>query len=240
MHWIRFDVFISYSHQDSRVVTPLVIELRRRGYRVFFDTQSIAVGEQWKRRLGKAVGSSRVCLLCWSEHAKKSEYVVFEYSRAEAQGKRVFPWLLDDTPLPSMLEVHGIVDRDPSIAADQFTRRLRSTLSFLRKLEAIAILLLLVALGFGYWRTHLPPPPWDFSGRVIDSETRSAIAGVEVDAEQRYTTFTDTKGRYIFHMPPPRPKYIHLIFSKQGYKGREPVAVVAADGTWDVDMTRIK
>jgi hypothetical protein len=37
----RYDVFLSCSRADSDRVTPLRDELRRLGYRVFFDAQSI-------------------------------------------------------------------------------------------------------------------------------------------------------------------------------------------------------
>jgi hypothetical protein len=40
----RYDVFSSYSRSDSDRVTPLRDELRRLGYRVFFDAQSIDPG----------------------------------------------------------------------------------------------------------------------------------------------------------------------------------------------------
>jgi hypothetical protein len=240
MHWTRYDIFLSYSHQDSEATDPFVDELRRRGYRVFYDKKSIVVGEQWKRRLGKGIRASRACILCWSENARNSEYVAFEYSRAEGLGKPVLPWLLDETPLPRMMEIHGVVDRDPTRAVEQFLPRLGWRLSLRRSLQAAGLVLLLIASGIIYWRTHLPPPPWEFSGRVTDSETRFPIAGVEVDAEQTFRSYTDSDGRYLLHLPSPRPKYIHLVFLKQGYKGREPVNVLAADAKWDTDMTRIK
>jgi hypothetical protein len=40
----RYDVFLSYSRADSGRETPLRDELRRMGYRVFFDAQSIDPG----------------------------------------------------------------------------------------------------------------------------------------------------------------------------------------------------
>jgi hypothetical protein len=40
----RYDVFLSYSRADSDRVTLLCDELRRLGYRVFFDAQSIHPG----------------------------------------------------------------------------------------------------------------------------------------------------------------------------------------------------
>ena len=115
----KYDVFLSYSRADTARVTPLRDELRRMGYRVFFDVQSIDPGEEWKRRLERSIGASRTMVLCWSENTRGSDYITFEYSRAEAMHKRLLPWLLDKTPLPAMLEVQAITTPDAAQAAAQ-------------------------------------------------------------------------------------------------------------------------
>ena len=100
-------------------------------------------------------------------------------------------------------------------------------------------LVMLALAGVGVAKMRQPPPPWDFSGHVIDSETRLPIAGVEVDVERhQYMTYTDAEGRYVFHLPQPRLQYVHLEFAKQGYRGEEPVSV-SADRPFDTDMTKI-
>jgi len=115
----KYDVFLSYSRADTERVAPLRDELRRLGYEVFFDVQSIDPGEQWKRRLERSIADSRAIVLCWSENTRGSEYITFEYSRGEALHKPILPWLLDKTPLPAMLEVQGITTADPAQAAAQ-------------------------------------------------------------------------------------------------------------------------
>jgi hypothetical protein len=94
MFMAKYDVFLSYSRADTERVTPLRDELRRMGYRVFFDVQSIDPGEEWKRRLERSISASRTMVLCWSEHTRGSDYITFEYSRAEALHKPLLPWLL--------------------------------------------------------------------------------------------------------------------------------------------------
>src|ERR1700675_291667 len=96
----HYDIFISYSRADGERVRPLVQELRRLGYKVFFDVESISIGERWKLRLDASLRTSRALVLCWSAQAKVSEYVPLEYAKAEGLGKPVLPWLLDETPLP--------------------------------------------------------------------------------------------------------------------------------------------
>ena len=46
--------------------------------------QSIDPGEEWKRRLERSIRASRALVPCWSEHTRGSDYITFEYSRAEA------------------------------------------------------------------------------------------------------------------------------------------------------------
>jgi hypothetical protein len=66
MGWegMRFDIFVSYAREDAPRVRPLVQELRRLKYHVFFDVESIRAGENWKRRLERSIRASRVLLLC--------------------------------------------------------------------------------------------------------------------------------------------------------------------------------
>jgi hypothetical protein len=236
----QYDVFLSYSQQDRDLADPFAEELRARGYSVFYDKESIAIGERWKERLGRAIATSRVCILCWSASARNSEYVIFEYSHAEAQGKPVLPWLLDSTPLPQMIEIQGVIEPDPLQAVSRFLPRLGWTLSRRRVARAICLILLLALVGLFYWRAHLPPPPWEFTGRVVDSQTKLAIPGVKVEAEgNRYTTYTDENGKYVLTLPHPRPAHLHLVFAKEGYRGEEPVTV-SADRPFDTDMYRLR
>ena len=228
MALLRYDAFISYSRQDAAIVLPLVEELRSRGFTVFFDTRSIVVGEPWKQRLASAVRASRVLILCWSQNTQHSEYVTFEYSRAEGLGRPVLPWLLDHTPLPKMVEIHGVSGTDPALAADAFAARMGRRLSTWRVIQGAVLLCVLGAAGFAGWWTHRPPPPVAFGGRVTDSVTNLPVPGVtvEVDAESvRLSATTGVDGRYTVNLPQPEPKYLRLVFSRQGYRGEAPVAV---------------
>ena len=121
------------------------------GYRVFFDVQSIDPGEEWKRRLERSISASRTLVLCWSEHTRGSEYITFEYSRAEALHKPILPWLLDKTPLPAMLEVQGITNPDAAQAAAQLKRALGWTLGRRRKFSAAIGVLVACLAGLALW-----------------------------------------------------------------------------------------
>jgi hypothetical protein len=225
----RYDVFLSYSRADTQRIQPLVDELRRLGYRVFFDVQSIDPGEEWKKRLDRSIRGARTLILCWSEHAHGSDYITFEYARAQALKKPVFPWLLDKTPLPAMLEIQGISEPDGAKVADMLRRSLGATLARRRAMLAIAALLIIAALAIPIWR-KLNPPPWQFQGEVTDLKTRVPVAGVAVKATidgKIYKAVSDSDGKYILQNlappPPPAAGNIHFEFSKEGYIGDSPI-----------------
>ena len=240
MHWTRYDVFLSYARRDSAVIDSLVEALRQRGYSVFYDKESIVPGEPWKQRLAQAIRESRVCILCWSEYARNSEYVSFEYSRAQGLEMPVLPWLLDSTPLPQMIEIQGVLGRNPATAASQLLPRLGWRLTVRRRIQTACLFFVFAAFGLGFWRAHQPPPPWEFSGRVVDSETRLPVPGVRVEAEEdRFSAYTDSSGTYVLRLAQPKPRYLHLTFAKPGYKGEEPVNV-SPDRPFNTDMTHLR
>lgn len=250
MLWPRYDVFLSYSRADTERVQPLFNELRRLGYRVFFDVQSIDPGEQWKKRLDRSIRSSRTLVLCWSENARGHDYITFEYSRAEALHKRVVPWLLDKTPLPAMLEIQGINEPDSAKVAALLRPILGWTLTFRRITLLLAAVVMAVALAAGLWRgTHPPPPPpWEFGGEVYDRDTIMPIDNVEVVVQvtnqsdhstRDYSTQTDAQGKYAFHLPQPRPKSVSILFRKKGYTGVSKPGVLTSQ-SFNADMVKDK
>lgn len=242
MLFASYDVFLSYSRADAERVKALRDELRRLGYRVFFDVQSIDPGQQWKRRLEHAIRRSRTLVLCWSERAKGSDYITFEYSRAEALGKPIYPWLLDTIPLPAMLEIQGIPHSDPVQVAAALRPALGWTLGNRRALHLILALATVAGIAVSLWlilKPPPPPPPWEFQGEVIDPATRLGIAGVEVDATPEHgatlVTHTDDSGRFDLHLPAPQSKTVHLIFRKAGFVGEQVNVPSGKPFTTDLD-----
>ncbi|MGD1062746.1 MAG: TIR domain-containing protein [Terracidiphilus sp.] len=225
MFMARYDVFLSYSRADSDRVTPLRDELRRLGYRVFFDVQSIDPGSDWKKRLRRSIRASRTLVLCWSDQTRSSEYVTFEYSQAEAFRRRIFPWRLDKTPLPAMMELQAINEPDAAAVAAQLKPALGWPLSRRRATWLAAAVVATALLGVVAWHiSHPPPPPpWDFQGEVTDRVSRVPIAGVEVDVMKgndiQTSAVTDARGRFDLHLPRPIPETIDLRFGKDGYVG---------------------
>ena len=164
---VKYDVFVSYSREDMERVRPLAEELRRRGYRVFFDLESMVVGERFKERLERSIRSSRTLVLCWSADAQASQFVHYEYMRAIGLKKHVFPWLLDETPLPQMVELHGITSPDAGQAAAALQKRLGWSTARRRWIAAAASALAMAVLALVAWHGYFAQPPWRFEGEVI-------------------------------------------------------------------------
>jgi hypothetical protein len=224
MFGTKYDVFLSYSRQDSERVRPLRDALDRMGYRVFFDVQSIEPGEKWKTRLERSIRASRTLVLCWSEKTRGSEYITFEYSRAEALHKRVVPWKLDQAPLPAMLEVQGITATDAEEAAARLRPVLGWTLGQRRRASGIGSALAAALLALGLWlalRPGPPPPPWHFKGVVMDYQ-KTRLAGVEVDIlngnQPVKSTVTDAHGEFDIPLPQPKPESVRARFTRAGYQ----------------------
>ena len=220
----RYDIFLSYSRADSDRVAPLRDELRRLGYRVFFDVQSIDPTSPWKERLRQAIRGSRIMVLCWSEPASKSDYINFEYMQAEALSKPICPWQLDKTELPPMLDAQAI----SSPSAAEVAARLKPILGWppARRRNAWWAVAIVAAalLAVAAWRIlhPPPPPPWDFQGEVTDRVTGMPIAAAEVDVlrennVQAYSV-TDARGRFDLRLPQPKTEAIDLRFRKDGYE----------------------
>jgi hypothetical protein len=237
----KYDVFLSYSRTDTERVAPLRDELRRMGYRVFFDVQSIDPGEQWKRRLERSIGASRTIVLCWSEHTRGSEYITFEYSRGEALHKPILPWLLDKTPLPAMLEVQGITAADPAQAAAQLKPALGRSIARRRKLRAALGVLAACLVGVAAWFALRPPPPWHLNVEVTDRVTGMPVVGVEVDIQigegKKNKCFTGSDGTCTIQLPQPEPATAHVFLSKDGYERDE--AVVPSGKEFKTDMVKL-
>jgi hypothetical protein len=222
----RYDIFLSYSRADTALVAPLRDELRRLGYRVFFDTQSIEPGELWKTRLERSIKNSRTLVLCWSEHTRGSDYITFEYSRAEALHKPILPWLLDKTPLPAMLEVQAITTPDAIQAAAQLRPALGATLSTRRRIQSALAIAAFAVLAIAAWFFTRPPPPWQLQGKVTDFAL-SPLAGVGVDVVSTQgghtlgSATTDATGAYTLPLPQPKPDSVLITFHKTGYTGEQ-------------------
>jgi|GEM_PF-7088997 len=97
-------VFISYSRDDIELVEPLVVLLKTSGQDVFYDKESIAFGDKWKKVISTAIQNSNRFLLFWSKSTILSVYANQEIEIALTCDKlKIIPILLDKSPLPPII-----------------------------------------------------------------------------------------------------------------------------------------
>jgi hypothetical protein len=104
----QFDAFLSYSHRDMGRAALIVNILAEQGVRVFHDVRDIEPGESILGKLHAAMTHARRAILLVSENYAKSVWAHRELSLLrEGQIRRdllLLPVLLDDVPLPGLIE----------------------------------------------------------------------------------------------------------------------------------------
>jgi hypothetical protein len=108
---MRYDVFLAHAGADTHRVTGLLAALRAEGLVVFFDKDSIELGNAWDLDIPSALLASTATLVCLS-----SAYEAALYERAEAHlaldhhkrtGHVVIPVWLDGPP-PASSVFYGL------------------------------------------------------------------------------------------------------------------------------------
>lgn len=97
-------IFVSYAHQDARIVEALSRAYRALGDTYLRDVTALRSGESWNPALLRMVERADVFQLCWSRAAKRSRYVKQEYRHALGLGRQT-PFIRptyweDPMPLP--------------------------------------------------------------------------------------------------------------------------------------------
>jgi len=89
-------VFVSYSRKDSPAARELCEFLDREQIPYWIDFQGIPAGEEYKRRITKAIRETTFLLFLSSKDSNASENVRKEIALAVAERKHVIPVRLDD------------------------------------------------------------------------------------------------------------------------------------------------
>ncbi|NTU54054.1 MAG: toll/interleukin-1 receptor domain-containing protein, partial [Chlorobiaceae bacterium] len=76
------DIFVSYAHEDKERVRPIVDQLERRGWSLFWDDRIFA-GERWDKVIGENLEYSRCVVVVWSQVSITKEWVSEEAMRVK-------------------------------------------------------------------------------------------------------------------------------------------------------------
>jgi TIR domain len=107
----KYGVFISYSHEDTMLIAPVVSLIRvMRKDLVFQDYADIHPGKRWEPQLNRALEDAELIIVFWCGHSAKSGYVKKEFEYAIKSDKDVLPVLLDDCKLDNDLADYQWID----------------------------------------------------------------------------------------------------------------------------------
>jgi len=93
------DVFLSYSTQDRERLQPLFQALERQGWSVFWDHRTIEIGDQWGKKIDRAIRTSKCVVVVWSKASVDSEWVL-EEANIGKQRDVLLPIRIDEVIFP--------------------------------------------------------------------------------------------------------------------------------------------
>ncbi len=96
-------IFISYSRREFYFAESLSIRLQHSGMSVWFDSQQIALGENWSQDIQQGLSDSGTLVLAASQASIASPYVAKEWQYALEKGKPVHVIFFEAVDLPAEL-----------------------------------------------------------------------------------------------------------------------------------------
>lgn len=88
------DIFISYSHKDTKYAHSFADRLQGMGFDVWID-ERLDYGSAWPQEIQKQLDSCTAFIVIMSPRSFESEWVQNELSRAKRLKKKIFPLLLE-------------------------------------------------------------------------------------------------------------------------------------------------
>lgn len=92
----RFDVFISYPHQDKSTADAVCAALEADGVRCWIAPRDVAPGAEWASSIVTAINRCRVMVLIFSSSANQSKQIHREVQQAFDKEKPVVPFRIED------------------------------------------------------------------------------------------------------------------------------------------------
>ena len=114
---MNYDVFISYSRKDSKIVGELCGIFDRSCISYFIDKESIYGGDDFAKRITDAMLISRIFLFIASKNSYESMYSINEvkFFREKFKDKKdrmIIPYIIDGTVMPKELDfILGTINR---------------------------------------------------------------------------------------------------------------------------------
>ncbi|MBP6874607.1 MAG: TIR domain-containing protein [Candidatus Eisenbacteria bacterium] len=104
------NVFISHATGDEIFAELTRMKLQEAGIDVWYDKDSLHVGEEWRQAIDEGITSCDVCLAILTPASCSSPYVTYEWAFALGRGIRVIPLLRERAEIHPRLKVLQYLD----------------------------------------------------------------------------------------------------------------------------------
>lgn len=127
-------IFISYKRDDEDRIAPLLDQIARWGYDIWFD-KSIPGGAEWDALIEEKVSNCEMVIAFISQDAVESKWVRREVKFADSLNKPIVAVKLEDADLrhgmKMLLSQYQIIDADD----DDFPQSLKEAIDYARRNE---------------------------------------------------------------------------------------------------------
>jgi TolB-like protein len=101
---VAFDLFISYSRNDTEKAVRLSDFLQSHGYSVWIDLNRLEAATLWTSEIVRAISECKAFILLLSPNSIDSKNVVRELALASEKGKHVLPIRCEHAVIPESME----------------------------------------------------------------------------------------------------------------------------------------
>lgn len=105
-----YDVFLSYSSKDSKIVKALAERLNHDGLRVWLDAWMINPGDSISLKIQDGLERSKVFIPCMSRSYFDSKYNLLLFQDPTNTKRRLIPLLIEDCVLPNSVAQFAYID----------------------------------------------------------------------------------------------------------------------------------
>lgn len=99
-----YNTFISYSHEDAKLVLDILSILRLNGCKFWYD-KHLSVTSEYTQEIAERIAACSIFLAFFSADYKTSKYCNNEWDYAERQGCKIVMIRLDNTPLSKGMDM---------------------------------------------------------------------------------------------------------------------------------------
>lgn len=120
-------IFVSYAHEDSDKVNPIVSQLKRH-FRVWIDAAGIKQGDDWYATIQRNLRQSVAVLVFISNQSKDRPWVLYEIEEGQKHNIPCHPYLLENIPtIPTLIKNTQYIDGSQADAFAKLMEELPQT-----------------------------------------------------------------------------------------------------------------